>query len=175
MRNAASDVSIRSEIGFEEDLMRRLVEGTLDIGLMYTPSHAPGLVVEHLFDETLVLVSSRRDTRWPDEDYIYVEWGPGFYAKHRESYPDLERPPQVVNIGWLGVQLILANGGCCFLPIRMARPFIDDGRLYQVKEGPEFAHSAYMVFPREADSEVLHQALHGLRELAADVQGTAPT
>lgn len=170
MRNAASDVSIRSEIGFEEDLMRRLVEGTLDIGLMYTPSHAPGLVVEHLFDETLVLVSSRRDTRWPDEDYIYVEWGPGFYAKHRESYPDLERPPQVVNIGWLGVQLILANGGCCFLPIRMARPFIDDGRLYQVKEGPEFAHSAYMVFPREADSEVLHQALHGLRELAADVQ-----
>jgi DNA-binding transcriptional LysR family regulator len=174
MRHAAPDVSIRSEIGFEEDLMRRLVEGTLDIGLMYTPSHAPGLVVEHLFDETLVLVSSRRDTRWPDEDYIYVEWGPGFYAKHRESYPDLERPAQVVNIGWLGVQLILANGGCCFLPIRMARPFIDDGRLFKVRAGPEFTHPAYMVFPREAETEVLRLALHGLRELAAEVQGAAP-
>ena len=137
---------------------------------MYTPSHAPGLVVEHLFDEMLVLVSTRRDTRWPDEDYIYVEWGPGFYAKHRENYPDLERPSQVVNIGWLGVQLILANGGCCFLPIRMAQPFIDDGRLFRVVEGPEFTHPAYMVFPREADSEVLRLALHGLRELAADVQ-----
>ncbi|MGD8618672.1 MAG: LysR family transcriptional regulator [Gammaproteobacteria bacterium] len=169
MRKAASDVSIRSEIGFEEDLMRRLVEGTLDIALMYTPSHAPGLVVEHLFDETLVLVSSRADTRWPDDDYIYVEWGPGFYAKHRESYPDLERPPQVVNIGWLGVQLILANGGCCFLPIRMAQAFIDVGRLFQVRGGPEFTHPAYMVFPREADSEVLRLALHGLRELAAEV------
>ena len=166
MRDAASDVSIRSEIGFEEDLMRRLVEGTLDIGLMYTPSHAPGLVVEHLFDETLVLVSSRRDTRWPDEDYIYVEWGPGFYAKHRESYPDLERPAQVVNIGWLGVQLILANGGCCFLPIRMAQPFIDAAVCSRSCDGPEFTHPAYMVFPREADSEVLRLALHGLRELA---------
>jgi DNA-binding transcriptional LysR family regulator len=174
MRDAASDVSIRSEIGFEEALMRRLVEGTLDISLMYTPGHAPGLVVEHLFDETLVLVSSRRDTRWPDENYIYVEWGPGFYAKHRESYPDLERPPQVVNIGWLGVQLILANGGSCFLPIRMARPFIDDGRLFQVVDGPEFTHPAYMVFPRKADSEVLRLALHGLRELAAEVQSTVP-
>jgi len=174
MRDAAADVSIRSEIGFEEDLMRRLVEGTLDIGLMYTPSHAPGLVVEHLFDETLVLVSSRRDTRWPDEDYIYVEWGPGFYAKHRESYPDLERPPQVVNIGWLGVQLLLANGGCCFLPIRMAQPFIDAGRLFQAVDGPEIAHPAYMVFPREAESEVLRMALHGLRELAANVQAAAP-
>ena len=174
MRDAAADVSIRSEIGFEEDLMRRLVEGTLDIGLMYTPGHSPGLVVEHLFDETLVLVSSRRDTRWPGDDYIYVEWGPGFYAKHRESYPDLERPAQVVNIGWLGVQLVLANGGCCFLPMRMARPFIDDGRLFPVNEGPEFRHPAYMVFPREADSDVLHLALHGLRELAAEIQGMAP-
>ncbi|MFZ0257888.1 MAG: LysR family transcriptional regulator [Gammaproteobacteria bacterium] len=166
MRKAAPDVSIRSEIGFEEDLMRRLIEGTLDIGLMYTPSHAPGLMVEHLFDETLVLVSSRRNTRWPGDDYIYVEWGPDFYAKHRHSYPDLERPAQVVNIGWLAVQLILANGGSCFLPIRMARPLIDDGRLFKVAEGPEFVHPAYMVFPRESDSEVLRQAVEGLRELA---------
>jgi DNA-binding transcriptional LysR family regulator len=174
MRSAAADVSIRSEIGFEEDLMRRLVEGTLDIALMYTPSHAPGLVVEHLFDETLVLVSSRPDTRWPDDDYIYVEWGPGFYARHRESYPDLERPPQVVNIGWLGVQLILANGGACFLPLRMARPLIDSGRLYRISAGPEIAHPAYMVFPRAAASDDLRLALHGLRELAGEVRATAP-
>jgi DNA-binding transcriptional LysR family regulator len=170
MRRTTPDVSIRSEIGFEEDLMRRLIEGTLDIGLMYTPSHAPGLIVERLFDETLVMVSSNPDTRWPNEDYIYVEWGPGFYAKHRESYPDLERPPQVVNIGWLGIQLILANGGSCFLPIRMARSLIQEGRLYLVEEGPEFTHPAYMVFPREADSEVLPQALEGLRELALGEQ-----
>ncbi len=173
MREAAPDVSIRSEIGFEEDLMRRLIEGTLDICLMYTPSHAPGLVVEHLFDETLVMVSSNPKTQWPDENYIYVEWGPGFYAKHRESFPDLSRPPQVVNIGWLGVQLILANGGSCFLPIRMAQPFIDAGQLYQVRNGPEFIHPAYMVFPREADSDVQRQALHGLRELAAEIDGSA--
>jgi DNA-binding transcriptional LysR family regulator len=170
MRKVAPDVSIRGEIGFEEDLMRRLIEGTLDIGLMYTPTHAPGLMVEHLFDETLVLVSSRRNTRWPGDDYIYVEWGPDFYAKHRHNYPDLERPPQVVNIGWLAVQLILVNGGSCFLPIRMARPLIDEGRLFKVAEGPEFANPAYMVFPRESDSEVLRQAVEGLRDLARHEQ-----
>jgi len=166
MRKAAPDVSVRSEIGFEEDLMLRLVEGTLDIGVMYTPSHAPDLVVEHLFDETLVMVSTNPDTRCPGDDYVYVEWGPGFYARHRESYPDFDRPPQVVNIGWLGVQLILANGGSCFLPIRMARSLIRAGRLFQVAAAPEFPHPAYMVFPREADSEVLQPAIQGLRELA---------
>jgi len=166
MRRIAPDVSVQSEIGFEEDLMRRLIEGTLDIGVMYTPSHAPGLIVEHLFEETLVLISSKRETRWPGEDYIYVDWGPGFYARHQESYPDLERPPQVVNIGWLGVQLILANGGSCFLPIRMAQPLIDAGCVFKVDKGPEIDHPAYMVFPREAESEVLRDAVQGLRELA---------
>ena len=170
MRRVSPDISIRSEIGFEEDLMRRLIEGTLEVGLMYTPGHAPGLIVEHLFDETLVMVSSHPDTRWPGEDYIYVEWGPGFYAKHRESYPDLETPAQVVNIGWLGIQLILTNGGSCFLPIRMARSFLQSGRLFRVADAPEFSHPAYMVFHRKADSEVLRSALQGLRELAQKEQ-----
>lgn len=166
MRDTAPDVSIRSEIGFEEDLMRRLVEGTLDVGLMYTPSHSPGLVVEHLFDETLMLVSSRPGARWPGEDYIYVEWGPGFYAKHRESFPDLETPGQVVTIGWLGVQILRETGGTCFLPERMALPLIESGEFHPVVDAPVFGHPAYMVFPRESDSDVLRQAIEGLRQLA---------
>jgi DNA-binding transcriptional LysR family regulator len=173
MRRSAPDVSIQSEIGFEEDLMRRQIEGTLDLGLMYTPHHPPGLVVEHLFDETLVLVSTRKDLRWPGEDYVYVDWGPGFFSKHREHYPDLERPAQTVNIGWLGVQLILANGGSCFLPMRMARPLIDAGRFFLASGGPEILHPAYMVMPREAETEVLREAVRGLRELAREEQESA--
>lgn len=34
MRRTVPDVSLRSEIGFEEDLMGRMIEGTLDIALM---------------------------------------------------------------------------------------------------------------------------------------------
>ena len=167
MRQVAPDVAIRSEIGFEDDLMRHLIEGTLDIGLMYTPSHSPGLIVEHLFDETLVLVSSRADDVEPGDDYIYVEWGPGFYAQHAQHYPDIERPAQVVNIGWLGVQLILSNGGSCFLPARMAEPFITSGQLFRVKQSPEFIHPAYMIYPRETDNPVMEQALHTVREVAS--------
>jgi len=166
MRREATDVVIRSEIGFEEDLMHRLIEGTLDVGLMYTPSHSPGVMVEHLFDETLVLVSTRSNDTGPGEDYVYIEWGPGFYAQHAQNYPDLERPPQIANIGWLGIQLTLANGGSCFLPARIAASFIDAGKLYRVAGSPEYIHPAYMVYPRTSDNPVLGQALDGLRELA---------
>lgn len=166
MRSAAPDVAIVSEIGFEEDLMRRLVEGTLDIGLMYTPQHSPGLQVEHLFDETLVLVTTDPAIRWPDPDYVYVDWGPAFYAQHSASYPDLERPAQMVNIGWLGVQLIRSNGGSCFIPWRMARPLIADGTLFEVPNSPRFAIPTYVVFHGDHDSPVIEQALSALRNLA---------
>lgn len=173
MRQRATDVVINSEIGFEEDLMHHLIEGNLDIGLMYTPRHSPGLRVEHLFDEILVLVSSRPHDTGPGDDYIYIDWGPGFYAQHTQSFPDLERPPQFANIGWLGIQLILHNGGSCFLPARMAAPFIAAGQLYRVAGSPRYVHPAYMVYPRESDNPVLSQAVAGMRELAGQEQTTA--
>lgn len=166
MRQQTTDVVIHSEIGFEEDLMYRMIEGSIDLALMYTPRHAPGLIVEHLFDETLVLVSTRPDDTGPGDDYIYIEWGPGFYAQHAQNYPDLARPSQVANIGWLGIQLTLSNGGSCFLPARMAAPFIEAGHLYRVADSPQYVHPAYMVFARDSDNPVIELAIAGLRELA---------
>ena len=166
IRGQAADVAVRGEIGFEEDLMPRLIEGTLDIGLMYSPSHSPGLIVEHLFDETLMLVSSRPGDTHPGADYIYVEWGPAFDIQHTQSYPDLEPPPQVVSIGWLGVQLMLTNGGACYLPARMAEPLTAVGRLHAVAGAPRYPHPTYVVYPKELDNPVIALALEGLRTLA---------
>lgn len=167
MREQAPDVSVQSDIGFEDDLVRRLVEGTLDIALMYTPKHVPGLVVEGLFDDTLVLASTRADTAWPDPDYVYVDWGPGFYAWHHTSFPDLETSAQRASIGWLGAQIILRNGGSCFLPFRMARREFDSGTLFPVPGAASFTLPAYMVYPRHVDNDVLATAVDGLREVAA--------
>jgi len=170
LRAQTEAIAIRSEIGFEEDLMRHLIDGSLDVGVMYTPSHSPGLVVEHLLDETLILVSSRPDDRGPGADYIYVEWGPAFDVQHARSYPDLEPPPQVVNIGWLGVQLMLSNGGSCYLPLRMASPLIAAGRLHEVSAAPRYQHSAYMVYAKDSDNPVMPLALQGLRRLPQSAQ-----
>ena len=66
----APEISIRAEIGLEAELMQGLIEGHIDIGVMYTPESRPGLKVEHLFDERQVLASelrraeSRGDDTW---------------------------------------------------------------------------------------------------------------
>ncbi|ANE56337.1 MULTISPECIES: LysR family transcriptional regulator [Methylomonas] len=167
IRRQMPDVSIRTDIGFEEDLMRSLISGALDIGMMYTPQHSPGLLVEHIFDETLLLLSTDPDRPWPNDDYIFVDWAPGFYAQHSNAFPNLERSAQVVNIGWMALQLILAqNSGSCFLPIRLAAPLLQSGRLHPVADSPRFTLPAYMVSGRDNDSPVLQQVLAQLRGLA---------
>ncbi|MDH5693680.1 MAG: LysR family transcriptional regulator [Gammaproteobacteria bacterium] len=168
IRRWASDVVIRSEIGFEEDLMHRVIEGTLDVGFMYTPRHSPGLIVEHILDEKLVLVSTRPDDRSPKEDYVYIHWGAEFYTHHAKNYPSLERPAQTANIGWLGVQIILKNGGSCYLPSRITKPYIKDNKLFLVKDAPTFSQAAYAVYSRESENLVLEQTLTALRKQIAE-------
>ncbi len=165
MRNQFPDVSIYAEIGFEDDLMRRLIEGTMDLALMYTPHQDLGVRVEHVFDETLVLLTSDPDYQEPDDRYVYIDWGPAFYAQHHAAYPDLERPALLANIGWLGLQLVLDQGGACFVPSRLAAPYLESGRLFLAPESPSFRLPTYVVYPLDSNSPVLEPALTTLRAL----------
>jgi DNA-binding transcriptional LysR family regulator len=170
MREAAPDVSLRMEIGFEADIMQGLIEGTVDIGVMYTPTSRAGLVVEPLFDETLLLVTSDLARGWPDEGYIHIDWGPEFHAQFSDHYPEMPPPTLVANIGWLGVQQLLTYGGSGYFPQRLVRRYIEAGQLWPVPGSPRFRLPAWMVFPRESDSATLKNALDGLRELAREEQ-----
>lgn len=170
MRITLPDVFLRMEIGFEEGIMQGLSQGTIDIGVMYTPEHRPALAVERLFDESLVLVTSDPARPWPDPGYIHVDWGAEFHIQFGARFPGLDTSARVANIGWLGLQLILSSGGSGYFPERMVRTLLNQGRLWRMEEGPLITLPAYMVYP--LDREDLH-LLHGigrLRELGAEEQ-----
>ncbi|MCA1979657.1 MAG: LysR family transcriptional regulator [Thiobacillus sp.] len=166
MRKTAPEVSLRMEIGFEADIMQGLIEGSVDIGVMYTPTHRAGLVVEALFDETLVLVASEKNRAWPDPGYIHIDWGPEFHARFSEHFAEAPPPALVANIGWLGVQQLLTYDGSGYFPLRLVAPHLEAQRLWRVAGAPSIALPAWMVYPREHDATVA-QGLAGLRELAA--------
>jgi DNA-binding transcriptional LysR family regulator len=172
MRETAPEVSVRAEIGFEDDLMQRLIEGRIDIGVMYTPQSRPGLRVELLIEERLVYVSNSPTSEpKPGNDYVYIDWGPEFYAKHSVSFPDFISPGLTANIGWLGLQHILENGGSGYFPIRLVRSHLENGRLHLVRGAPEFRHPAYVVYPTDGESDLIEAAVAIMRRIVAGKTG----
>jgi DNA-binding transcriptional LysR family regulator len=165
----APDVAVRALVGFEEDLMQALIDGRADIGIMYTPQARPGLKVELLLEERLVMVSTRENPPVePHRDYVYVDWGPEFFAQHTLAFPNFAGAALTVNIGWLGLQRILAYGGSGYFPARMLREHEIAGRLHRVADAPEFRLPAYLCYSAQVDSELLTIALDTIRRVAAD-------
>lgn len=175
MQEMAPDVSLRAEIGFEEDLMQRLIEGRIDIAVMYTPQSRPGLKVELLMEERLVFVSSSPTSEAsPGKGYVYIDWGPEFFAKHSVSFPEFVGPGLTANISWLGLQHILENGGAGYFPIRLVRGYLEDARLHRVRGAPEFRHPAYVVYPTDGENDLIAAAVAGMRGIAAGESSADP-
>ena len=61
MRRNAAAIALHVEADYSPSLMRQLADGLLDIGVMYQPRQTPGLIIEDLFEETLILVATDRD------------------------------------------------------------------------------------------------------------------
>lgn len=143
IRRSMPQVAVRAEVGFEADLMQGLVEGRIDLGVMYTPQRRPNLDIQHLLDERLVLVTTAPSGA--RANYLHVDWGPEFFAQFAATYPEAVGPPLTVNVGWLGLSHLLAEGGSAYFPRRLVSEHLAAGRLRLVASAPEFLLPAYVV------------------------------
>ncbi len=174
MRRNASDIALHVEADYSPSLMRQLSDGLLDIGVMYQPRQTPGLVVEDLFEETLVLVTT--DQRvviegWV-EGYVFVDWGDVFRVRHAEAFPEMETPAVSVGLGALGLEYILQNSGSGYFPVRVVQPYIEQARLFRIEGTPSVQRPAYMVYPSSGrNPEALELALRGLRAIVSSQAG----
>jgi DNA-binding transcriptional LysR family regulator len=169
MRSKAPDVAIRTQIGFSDVLMQRLSDGTLDIGVMYTPQSRPGFELEMLFEEQLVLVSSEhRSPDKPGKNYVFIDWGPEFQADHSLNFPGLSTPGLYMELGSLSLNYLLDNRASGYFPKRLVAPHLKEGRLKLVAQAPVFHYPAYVVYPADGDAKYLGLALKTMRRVAAD-------
>jgi LysR family transcriptional regulator, flagellar master operon regulator len=167
MRASHPEISIRAESALEPEIMQGLVEGRIDVGVLYTPQSRPGLKVEQLFEERLILVSnSPGGGPDPQPDYVYVDWGPEFHAKHSTCFPNFAGSALTANVGWLGLQHVLENGGSGYFPRRIVDPFLKAGRLHAIAKAPEFSMPAYVVYPTDREGDHLTNAVKIMHRMA---------
>ncbi|MGE0873667.1 MAG: LysR family transcriptional regulator [Burkholderiales bacterium] len=169
MRRSVPELAVRARVALPQQLMDQVGAGIVDIGVLYTPQQRPGLKVELLMKEKLLLVTTRgKAVR--GGDYIYVDWGPEFATQHNLTYPELSSPGTYVDLGPLGLQYILRAGGSGYFRQHAAAPYLRTGKLKLVRGAPEFLYPAYAVYAEDADPKLLMPALTGLRHVAKQPQ-----
>lgn len=167
MKEHESDIALRTQVGSQDRLTRSVAEGILDIAVVYAPRNLPGLKIEQLFDERLVMVTTNVDQPLSDDaGYVYVDWGPDFAEQHGMIFPSRANPGLTVSLGPIGLNYILKVGGSGYFRMNSVRAHLKSGRLSLVPDAPMFDYPAYVVYAHANDSDSLQPALAALREVA---------
>jgi DNA-binding transcriptional LysR family regulator len=167
MRRSMRDIALRVHVDVPQDLINHVASGFVDVAIMYAPQHRPGLQIDLLLEETLVLVTTDPKGRLTaDVDYIHVDWGSDFALHHERTFPDIT-PNVFVNLGPLGLNYVLQAGGAGYFRMRAVQPYIAAGRLHVVPGMPHFSYPIYSVQSASADAAIVGAALTGLRAVSA--------
>jgi DNA-binding transcriptional LysR family regulator len=167
MRRSHPDIALRVHVDVPEDLITHAASGLVDIAIMYAPQHRPGLEIELLMEEELVLVTTDLQTyRANDSRYVHVEWGSDFSLHHAVSFPD-SVPSLVANLGPLALTYVLSEGGSGYFRLNTVRPYLESGKLHLVPGAPRFSFPVYALHSMNVDVSTLGSALSVLRAVAS--------
>ena len=156
MQQAMPTLNVRAELGMPDRVTRFLIEGVVQIGLLYNPQLRPGLTAQKVLDEDLVLAAS-----WPaafneitEAPYIFVDWGPEFVHAHALELPELTNPGLTLALGAMSADYIVNRRAAGYLPARYIKKYIDEGRLHLVPDAPRFPYPVWSVWRDDLDAEI---------------------
>lgn len=164
IRTQIPDFALRAEVNEGAALLKAIEQGALDAALVFQPVYLPGLQVEQLLEEKLVMI---RVVGRPDP-YVYIDWGAAFRQQHDKALPENARPALTFNLGPFALQYILDNGGSAYFRTRVVQSYLDSGVFERVPLAPEFSFPTYLVYSRDNHSPALQQAIGLLREIVKE-------
>lgn len=164
LRESLNDVALRVHVDVPQDLIDHVAAGIVDVAIMYAPQHRPGLKIDLLMEEELVLATTQCGRAATEPDRVHVDWGPDF-ALHNGSTPSDVSAGLFTNLGPLALSYVLAAGGSGYFRRHAIDPYIKTGELHIVAGAPTFAYPVYMVYSADVDDVVLAQSLKGLKSL----------
>jgi DNA-binding transcriptional LysR family regulator len=170
MRHSHPDIALRVHVDVPQDLITHVAAGLVDIAIMYAPQHRPGLEIDLLMEEELVLVTTDLTTYdTNDPRYVHVEWGPDFSIHYAASFPD-KTPSLVANLGPLALNYVLLEGGSGYFRLHAVQPHLTSGKLHLVPGAPHFSFPIYATHSGNVDAATLGAALTVLRAVATAVR-----
>lgn len=149
-------ISLIAEILSREQLTRQLLERTLDVAILFDPPKVEELKIESLHMFNLVPVTTfRNEIKSPSDvqRYIMIDWGMSFINWHAKEVAGISIPAMRTSTARIALDLMLQCGGSAYLPDLLAKPFIEQGKLYEIPILPIFERELFSAFHKDNENE----------------------
>ena len=149
-------ISLVAEILSREQLTRQLLERTLDVAILFDPPKVEELKIEslHMFKLIPVTTFKNKITN-PSEvkRYIMIDWGTSFINWHAKEVKGISIPAIRTSTARIALDLMLQCGGSAYLPDMLAKPFIEQGKFFEINSLPIFERELFSAFHKENENE----------------------
>ena len=175
MRQHDTGLWLRLETDYSEKLIELVSDGILDLAVVYIPQALPGLKVEELFEDELILVSSVPCSFSPklSAGYVYVDWSYGYRQKHAEALTSFSPFRTEIGNPEAALEYIKENGGSAFFPACDVQGDLSNRKLFRVQGAPTLRRPCYVVYPDQpANERAVALSLSILRRIAAEISNT---
>lgn len=162
LRASHHDLAIKVETAEASSLINRVSNGVLDIAVVYRPEYLPGLKIELLLEEKLIMVASTVAA----DPYVYVDWGPTYEKQHDSAFPGKRRAGLSIDFGLLALEYLLSHSGSGYFRARVVQRYIKEKKLALVAKAPEFTYPIFVVYRDNDHRATLDNTIKSLRDTA---------
>lgn len=159
-------LTLHLEMNKIDFLINMVLNGVLDLAFVFEPPTTPELIARQLEKIPLVLVSSIEGASLEEvfkKDYLLVDWGRSFSITHAAFVEDRCIPRAHCSSGGMALDLLLSQGGSCYLAEQMVEPYLASKDLFLIADAPIIERFSYVVFRTENEcSELIRDILPDL-------------
>lgn len=163
LREIMPDVAFHVTAGASARLNRDLIEGFLDMAILYDPVFHRDLRAEPLYSDELVLVTGGKPENW-QEDYVRIEWGQELGNEMAARLDAIPKTGLVLDLGVRSAQILINQKLSGFLPARAAMPLIDEGKLSLIKDAPRYDFPAFVCWRRDMDQDLAEAIIGAMKD-----------
>lgn len=163
-----NDLHIQLESLSTLEIVSRIRDGSLDLGVVYEAPRAADLWVEKLASFELELVAAHPQPELDGlENFFQVEWGTSLAPAKDPQLGGMIRTRARLDSARLARRLVLALNGCAYLPGPMITEDIAEQRLHRVPGSPKAERTAVLIGPaRNRDTPAINDLISALHSLA---------
>lgn len=137
-RRKHPEVALHLLTGYAETIVQHIVDGVVDIGVVYLPPANPKVEVIPLYQEELILVGRHkpaqpiRSTDLWQKDYVHIDWGSPFSEWFETVIGPNYIPSFKLDNASVMLRILLDGGGYGFMQKSIVERYLNNGSLVRI-------------------------------------------